>query len=273
MEDKMIFEAICKAQEEIKSIGKGRKNDQQGYSFRGIDDVYNYIQPIFAKVGIFTTPEVIEDETEERRSRNGALLLYRKLKMVYTFYAKDGSSIRAVVIGEGMDSGDKASNKAMAVAHKYALLQVFAIPTDEPKDPENESPEPLPQELVKERRKIRADVNKALKEVRDEKAFGKLKTGFEQKYPALWLEQTCVRANETYAQLFDEHSQRVMKIRSLRDQAVEKINLEQSLEKLLTYEAKIAVTPDLDCQEIKEVLTEQKIKLGWEPEGEQNESV
>ena len=61
-----------------------------------------------------------------------------------SFHAEDGSSIEAVVIGEGMDSGDKASNKALAVAFKYACFQVFCIPTEEMKDPDAECHETAP---------------------------------------------------------------------------------------------------------------------------------
>ena len=50
--------------------------------------------------------------------------------MAYTFYAPDGSNVRAVVVGEAMDSGDKSSNKAMSAALKYALLQIFRVPTE-----------------------------------------------------------------------------------------------------------------------------------------------
>ena len=40
----------------------------------------------------------------------------------------------------GMDSGDKATTKAMAIAFKYACFQVFCIPTEEMKDPDAETP-------------------------------------------------------------------------------------------------------------------------------------
>ena len=60
--------------------------------------------------------------------------------MKYTFYAEDGSSVSAVVQGEGMDSADKSSNKAMSVAFKYACFQVLCIPTEEMKDPDAETP-------------------------------------------------------------------------------------------------------------------------------------
>lgn len=135
-----IFEAIPKIMAEVDPIKKNRTNTQgSGYKFRGIDDVYQALQAILAKHGVFTVPTVLEERSEERTSRSGGTLVYRILKMQFTFYADDGSSFSSVVLGEGMDSGDKASNKAMSVAHKYALLQVFCIPTDEAKDPEHET--------------------------------------------------------------------------------------------------------------------------------------
>lgn len=97
-----------------------------------------------AKHGVYSLPTVIADRSEGRTTKNGAELIYRILTIRYDFYASDGSSVAAVVIGEGMDSGDKASNKAMSVAEKYCLLQAFKIPTEEPKDPENESHELKP---------------------------------------------------------------------------------------------------------------------------------
>ncbi len=66
----------------------------------------------------------------ERQSSRGNALFYTYLEVEYTFWAEDGSSIVVgPVIGESMDSGDKGANKALAVAHKYALFQTFTIPT------------------------------------------------------------------------------------------------------------------------------------------------
>jgi hypothetical protein len=92
------------------------------------------------KYGLFITPEVIDHKREERQTASGGRLLYSILTMRYTMYAPDGSSVAAVVIGEGMDSGDKASNKAMSVAMKYAMFQLFCIPTEEMVDPDSETP-------------------------------------------------------------------------------------------------------------------------------------
>jgi len=142
MEQMKIYSAINSIMGEIGGIAKNKRNQAQGYSFRGIDDVYLAVQPLLAKYKVFTVPRVVDSKMELKETNQGKALIYRILVIEYDFISsEDGSKITATVIGEGMDSGDKASNKAMSVAHKYAILQVFAVPTEEPKDPENDSHE------------------------------------------------------------------------------------------------------------------------------------
>ena len=135
-----IYESITKIMSEVPAIGKEKTNLQQKFKYRGIDDVMNALQPLLAKHKVFIAPEVLEQTREERDTKSGGTLIYSICKIKYTFYAEDGSSIVATTIGEGMDSGDKATNKAMAIAMKYALFQVFCIPTEEMKDPDGETP-------------------------------------------------------------------------------------------------------------------------------------
>jgi hypothetical protein len=131
---------------EVGAIEKGRRNQQQGYAFRGIDDAYAAFQPLFAKHGLFVVPTVLERIREERKTvkDNGreGVLIYTTLTVRHTFTADDGSFVEAVTIGEAMDSGDKSSNKAMSAAMKYALLEVFCVPTEDDNDTENHSHEP-----------------------------------------------------------------------------------------------------------------------------------
>lgn len=135
----LIFEKLCEIQKQIDGIGKNEVNQIQRFNFRGIDTVYNYLHGLLAEHEVFSVSEILDEKSEERQTKNGGNLIYRILKMKYRFYTSDGSSVETVVIGEGMDSGDKASNKAMAIAHKYALLQMFTIPTEDKKDPDTES--------------------------------------------------------------------------------------------------------------------------------------
>lgn len=138
-----IFAAIPRVMTDIDAIGKNRKNIQQDFKFRGIDDVYNEVQKIMAKHGVFTVPEVVNRVYTSRQTAKGSLMMERILTIKYRFYASDGSFVEAVVDGEAMDTGDKTSNKSMSVAHKYALLQVFCIPTEDDKDPDSKSPRPV----------------------------------------------------------------------------------------------------------------------------------
>lgn len=132
-----IFSAIPKVMSEIGAIGKDRKNQMQGYNFRGIDDVYNTVQPALIKHGVFVLPEVIDQKREERTNTKGTTLLYTILTVRHRFVAADGSSVACVTVGEAMDSGDKSANKAMSAAMKYAIIETLCIPTEEDNDTEN----------------------------------------------------------------------------------------------------------------------------------------
>lgn len=135
-----IYQAITAAMADIEPIAKGRVNKEQRFNFRGIDDVMNELQPVLKKNGLFVVPKVVDVIRQEKPTKSGGMLLYSIVTMEYTMYSQDGSSITGSTVGEGMDSGDKASNKAMAVALKYFLLQTFCIPTEDAKDPDAESP-------------------------------------------------------------------------------------------------------------------------------------
>ena len=143
-ESPQIYGLIGKAMAEIGAIGKDKVNQQQGFKYRGIDQVYNSLYPIMAKYGLFITPEILDHKREERTSTKTyqgqtktSTLLYSIITVRYTVYAPDGSYVHMTVIGEGMDSGDKATNKAMSIAMKYAMFQLFMIPT-EAVDPDSE---------------------------------------------------------------------------------------------------------------------------------------
>ena len=136
-----IYQAIQKVMAKVGAVGKDSLNPQQRYKYRSIDAVMNALHPALVDAGVFVAPEVLETSREERTTKNGAVMIYSVAKIRYTFYCDDGSSVQAVVIGEGMDSGDKSMNKAMSAAFKYALFQTFCIPTEEMHDSEEDSPE------------------------------------------------------------------------------------------------------------------------------------
>lgn len=134
-----IYAQMAKILKDTSAIAKEKQaGGGLTYAFRGIDDVYNELHDTLAKHAVFTVPTVLEERSEERKTKSGGVLIYRILKIAYRFFADDGSFVSAIVIGEGMDTGDKAANKAMAVGHKYLLLQAFCIPTADSKDVEED---------------------------------------------------------------------------------------------------------------------------------------
>lgn len=141
-----IYQSIAAVMADIGAVGKNSKNSQQGFMFRGIDAVMNALSPALIKNKMFVVPRIISQERDERTNTKGTTLFYVRCTIEYTFYAEDGSHLEAVVIGEGMDAGDKATNKAMSIAFKYACFQVFCIPTEEMVDPDAECHEVKPKE-------------------------------------------------------------------------------------------------------------------------------
>lgn len=138
MEKEMIYEAISNVMAEIGAVGKNSRNSSQNFMYRGIDAVMNAINPALVKHKVFVAPEVLEQTREERVNSKGTVLIYSICKIKFRFYTVDGSHVEVVTIGEGMDSGDKATNKAMSIAFKYACFQLFCIPTEEMVDPDSE---------------------------------------------------------------------------------------------------------------------------------------
>lgn len=139
MENTMqVYKAINAVQKELSTVGitKDRRNMQgSGYNFRGIDDVYNTIAPLLAKHGLCILPRVLARECVERVSQKGGALFYITVEVEFDFVsAEDGSKHTVKTFGEAMDSGDKATNKAMSAAYKYAAFQAFSIPTEADND-------------------------------------------------------------------------------------------------------------------------------------------
>ena len=128
-----VYAAIAGVMADLakEGISKSRNNQQQGYIFRGIDDVYNALSPILAAHGLVMLPRVLSREVVERVNHKGTALFYVTVDAEFVLVcAEDGSSHTIKTYGEAMDSGDKATNKAMSAAYKYAAMQAFCIPTE-----------------------------------------------------------------------------------------------------------------------------------------------
>lgn len=141
VEQPLIYKALADVMASVGAIGKEGWNQQQRFNFRGIDDVYNALHPALVKSGVVVVPEVLEHRDVPIESAKGNQGWRVVIRVRFRFVATDGSHVDAVTIGEAADYADKASNKAMSVAYKYAIFQVFCIPTEDQEDPDASSPE------------------------------------------------------------------------------------------------------------------------------------
>ena len=139
-----VYEKIAAVTAELSRIGisKDSKNTSQGYAFRGIDQIYGALSPLLARHGLCILPRVRDREVIERVNKHGTALFYVTLTVEFDFVAaEDGSKHTVATVGEAMDSGDKASNKAMSAAYKYAAFQAFCIPTEGDNDADSQTHE------------------------------------------------------------------------------------------------------------------------------------
>lgn len=126
---------VAIAKDLMVGIGKSRTNTHQNYQFRSVDDVLNAVGPALARHGVVAIPKF----TEMTRCENGKMT--RIFLHGFVHYAGYGSECIAETWGEGLDSSDKATAKAMSFAVKYAHIYTFNIPVVGTDDGDFSSPE------------------------------------------------------------------------------------------------------------------------------------
>lgn len=143
-----VVELIAKCMAEVQAVGKGDRNNEQGYNFRGIDAVVNAVGPVFRKHGVVPAPMLESTSYRDVQTSRGKPSRECTVQVRYRFHGPAGDSLDVIVPGESMDFGDKGTAKAMSVAYRIALLQLLAIPTHEPEpdaqsyERDNEPPRP-----------------------------------------------------------------------------------------------------------------------------------
>ena len=139
-----IYQLLSAVMSDVSSVKKAERNQAQGFNFRGIDAVVNAVGPALRKHGVVVFPELVScEQNSVEVGKNRSVMAQTRVTVTYRFYGPEGDSVAATVAGEAMDSGDKATAKAMSVAFRTALLQALTLPTDEP-DPDQDSYERAP---------------------------------------------------------------------------------------------------------------------------------
>ena len=201
MENKLpIAQALSEIMKAVGAIAKKDKNTAQGFNFRGIDSVVNAVSPALQKFGVVIVPSVEEyDYQTVEIGRNRTAMGHVRVKVTYTFIGANGDAIKATVVGEAMDSGDKATAKAMSVAFRTALLQSLSLPTDEV-DPDAHSYERSSAEDVLAPEAIIAKINQSTT-IETLSEVGQYITANKDSYPVGLLDQFRSKFKEQQSKL------------------------------------------------------------------------
>lgn len=153
-----IYAALGKVMTDVGAIGKNQENTQQNFKFRGIDDFMNHLHGLFAKNKVIILPsetEAIQETYNYTDSRGYAKVQFRsRIHFTFNFVStEDGSFVQADGWGEAADNGDKGYNKCKSIALKYALMDMFLVPTADIADPDKETPEEITQAPVEKAQK------------------------------------------------------------------------------------------------------------------------
>lgn len=129
-----VMEAVAYVQKAGRVTGTGPQ-----YNFAGEADLIRALRPHLVRNGItMAVTKVKSVKVREYETRGGSAMTNTQLLMRVTFtHAVTGTKKHVWSAGEGSDSGDKSTPKALTGAYKYALRETFIIETGD--DPDQQS--------------------------------------------------------------------------------------------------------------------------------------
>lgn len=148
-----IYERLSLITAEIGVVEKNLKvqvNKNSSYKAVSERDVLDAVKPIEQKYRVYSYPasrqivdrDILTKESEYQGTVTRTNTLFMRVETVYRFVNIDNPTefIETTVYGDGLDTGDKATGKAMTYADKYALMKAYKLSTGD--DPDKEaSPE------------------------------------------------------------------------------------------------------------------------------------
>ena len=143
MSRRQVYRAINAVAADLAEAGiaKTHNNEAEGYEYRSIDDVLNRLAPLLARHRLCVLPRALRRTASDRRGEQGSTLIAVELKVAFDFIsADDGSRHTIKVYAESLDSGDKATAKAMAAAFKIAMVHSLCIPVPGNDDADRHTP-------------------------------------------------------------------------------------------------------------------------------------
>lgn len=147
IEEMNIYEKLQAITNEIGVIEKNLKVEISSYkSYKAVSerDVLDGVKPLENKYRVYSYPserkviesDVLVKETEYNGKTTKTNQLYMRLEITYRFVNIDKPEeyVDIKSYGDGIDTGDKATGKAMTYADKYALMKAYKLSTGDDPD-------------------------------------------------------------------------------------------------------------------------------------------
>ena len=129
---KQVIPAMTQVQHAIHAVGVGklRKNVEQRFNFRGIDDALMAFAPLLDSAGLIVVPSYANLSVTTRQTKSGGTTYNASVEGTFTFVSgADGSSLTVgPFFGEANDGQDKGISKATSIAYRNALFLTFCVP-------------------------------------------------------------------------------------------------------------------------------------------------
>lgn len=148
---KNIFQKMADITNELGTVAKNLNvavNKTASYKAVSEVDILNAVKPLEYKHGVYSYPHdtnIINQEIVTTKTQYGDKDNYFiRLERIYRFVNIEDKTdfIEVKSYGDGIDTGDKATGKAMTYADKYALMKAYKISTGD--DPDKEASEEAP---------------------------------------------------------------------------------------------------------------------------------
>lgn len=144
-----IYKRMLAIQSELATVAKNltvSTGGKSSYRAVGEKDILDAVKPLEQKYGVYSYPvdrDIVDSGEMEKQGSNGysTISRYLRIRTVYRFVNIDNPDdhIDILSYADGIDSGDKATGKAMTYCDKYALMKAYKISTGE--DPDQKASE------------------------------------------------------------------------------------------------------------------------------------
>jgi len=134
-----IIPALIAVQAEVQRVGKGARNEHDGYDYARLEDYFIAVKSHLPKHELSAITSA--DEWERLPDRSGKMSNWVRVRLTLTLVHSSGQWVSVQSYGEGVDRGDKATYKAVTGARKYAMALLFDLVTsDDPESGEQAAP-------------------------------------------------------------------------------------------------------------------------------------